>query len=98
LLDIGGVISPNAPFSMVVATKRDDGPKDLGVMHCDYLALEVNRPGKVYLEMNKLCLSEGGRGSVCRNAGIKRFGRPEEFANAVAWLCSDEASFIRLQC
>src|SRR2546421_12226546 len=26
---------PKCSFSMVVPTKRDDGPKDLGVMHCD---------------------------------------------------------------
>jgi NAD(P)-dependent dehydrogenase (short-subunit alcohol dehydrogenase family) len=25
---------------------------------------------------------------------IKRFARPEEMANAVVWLCSDEASFV----
>ena len=25
---------------------------------------------------------------------MRRIGRPEEVANAVCWLCSDEASFI----
>jgi NAD(P)-dependent dehydrogenase (short-subunit alcohol dehydrogenase family) len=25
---------------------------------------------------------------------MRRFGLPEEIANAVVWLCSDEASFV----
>lgn len=39
-------------------------------------------------------LSDEAREQISRAVPMRRIGRPEEIAAAVAWLCSDEASFI----
>jgi NAD(P)-dependent dehydrogenase (short-subunit alcohol dehydrogenase family) len=39
-------------------------------------------------------ISEERRQQIMFPQALKRFGRPEEVAAAVAWLCSDEASFV----
>lgn len=46
--------------------------------------VDVNRPGAA--EIYKT-LSE-------RHSGMKRLGNPEEAANAITWLCSDQASYV----
>ena len=28
------------------------------------------------------------------STSLKRFGKPEDIANAVAWLCGDDASYV----
>ena len=41
---------------------------------------------------------EGGQkealDAMLQTVPAKRYGKPEEMANAVVWLCSDSASFI----
>lgn len=39
-------------------------------------------------------LDERGRNSIIKANPMKRLGKPEEIAGAVAWLCSDESSFM----
>lgn len=52
------------------------------------------RPGFIYTEMH----ADGGEpGRVDRlapNIPLKRGGIPEEVANAIAWLLSEEASYV----
>ncbi|WHR53673.1 glucose 1-dehydrogenase [Vibrio furnissii] len=60
------------------------------------LGIRVNavRPGFIYTEMH----ADGGEpGRVDRlapNIPLQRGGTPEEVANAIAWLLSDEASYV----
>ncbi|EKO3931078.1 glucose 1-dehydrogenase [Vibrio fluvialis] len=60
------------------------------------LGIRVNavRPGFIYTEMH----ADGGEpGRVDRlapNIPLKRGGTPEEVANAIAWLLSEEASYV----
>jgi NAD(P)-dependent dehydrogenase (short-subunit alcohol dehydrogenase family) len=35
-----------------------------------------------------------GMGAVAASLPLKRLGRPDEVANAVLWLASDQASFV----
>jgi len=46
--------------------------------------VDVNRPGaaEIYRKLSE------------RHSGMKRLGEASEVANAIAWLCSGEASFI----
>lgn len=39
-------------------------------------------------------LDERGQKSLVAANPMKRLGKPEEIANAIAWLCSDESSFM----
>lgn len=50
-------------------------------------------PGVIDTSMTKELMERAGDG-VLAATPLSRFGRPEEVANAVAFLCSDAASFI----
>lgn len=60
----------------------------------DNIRVNGVRPGCIYTEMH----ADGGEpGRVDRlgpNLPLKRGGTPEEVANAIAWLLSDEASYV----
>jgi A-factor type gamma-butyrolactone 1'-reductase (1S-forming) len=68
---------------------------------CDYgqMAIRINAvaPGFTHSEMvdvNRPGAAERYRKLVARHSGMNRLGNAEEAANAVVWLCSDEASYI----
>jgi len=46
--------------------------------------VDVNRPGA----------AESYRKLVARHSGMNRLGNADEAANAIVWLCSDEASYV----
>jgi NAD(P)-dependent dehydrogenase (short-subunit alcohol dehydrogenase family) len=46
--------------------------------------VDVNRPGA----------AERYQRLVARHSGMNRLGRADEAANAIVWLCSDEASYV----
>jgi 3-oxoacyl-[acyl-carrier protein] reductase len=73
------------------------------------LALELGRfninvntvaPGWIETEMTKEAAERVGitmedmKERFAKNIPLRRFGRPEDIANVVAFLCSDEASYI----
>nr|WP_210407267.1 SDR family oxidoreductase [Hydrocoleum sp. CS-953] len=51
-------------------------------------------PGPTQTDLLDRILSKIGRSEAKAAQPIGRFGKPEEIANAVVWLCSDAASFI----
>ena len=52
-------------------------------------------PGAIATPINSFVLDDpAARHSVEEEIPIGRFGQPEEIAAAVAWLCSDEASYM----
>ena len=53
----------------------------------------LNLTKSLSTELNAGTEDEARRLAASRNA-LGRFGRPEELANAVAFLCSERASFI----
>ena len=52
------------------------------------------RPGAVDTEMQTIAGDEAHAASKASEAPIGRAGRPEEIAQTIAWLCSDESSFV----
>ncbi len=58
-------------------------------------AIRVNAvsPGRVETPM-MLASNIADMSAVAAGLPLKRLGRPEEVANAVLWLCSDETSFV----
>jgi len=73
------------------------------------LALELGRfninvnavaPGWIETEMTKEAAERVGitmedmKERFAKNIPLRRFGRPEDIANVVAFLCSDEASYV----
>jgi 3-oxoacyl-[acyl-carrier protein] reductase len=69
---------------------------------CRVLALELGRkgvlvncvaPGVIEAAMSERIRREHGR-ELLEHLALRRFGRPEEVASAVAFLCSDEAAYI----
>ncbi|MDP9971937.1 NAD(P)-dependent dehydrogenase (short-subunit alcohol dehydrogenase family) [Variovorax paradoxus] len=59
--------------------------------------VNVIAPGPVETEMAKLVHSVAIRSDYYDTIPLGRYGTPEEMANAVGFLCSDEASFINGQ-
>ncbi|MBT2333021.1 SDR family oxidoreductase [Variovorax paradoxus] len=59
--------------------------------------VNVIAPGPVETEMAKLVHSVAIRSDYHDTIPLGRYGTPEEMANAVGFLCSDEASFINGQ-
>lgn len=63
------------------------------------LGIRINTicPGLIYTPMAEKMI-EGGQkealDAMLQTVPAKRYGKPEEMANAVVWLCSDSASFI----
>ena len=50
-------------------------------------------PGFIESKMTE-GLSDEVKQSCMDSTSLKRFGKPEDVANAVAWLCGDEASYV----
>jgi NAD(P)-dependent dehydrogenase (short-subunit alcohol dehydrogenase family) len=63
------------------------------------LGIRINTicPGLIYTPMAEKMI-EGGQkealDAMLQTVPARRYGKPEEMANAVVWLCSDSASFI----
>ena len=66
---------------------------DSAVQYSPYVRVNCIAPGWVNTEMNKE-LEEDFIKSETEKILVKRFGEPEEIANVVVFLASDEASFI----
>ena len=60
-----------------------------------YKKVRVNAvaPGMVNTQMTN-SIPQEGKESMCRNIPMRRFAEPNEVANAVYWLASDEASYV----
>lgn len=66
---------------------------DSAIQYSPYVRVNCIAPGWVNTEMNKE-LEEDFIKSETEKILVKRFGEPEEIANVVVFLASDEASFI----
>lgn len=66
---------------------------DSAVQYAPYVRVNCIAPGWVNTEMNKE-LEENFIKGETEKILVKRFGEPEEIANVVCFLASDEASFI----
>lgn len=66
---------------------------DSAIQYSPYIRVNCIAPGWVNTEMNKE-LEEDFIKSETEKILVKRFGEPEEIANVVVFLASDEASFI----
>ena len=52
-------------------------------------------PGAIDTPMVRASLdAQGGEAALANRHPIGRIGKPQEVANAVLWLCSDDASFV----
>jgi NAD(P)-dependent dehydrogenase (short-subunit alcohol dehydrogenase family) len=63
------------------------------------MSIRINAvaPGFTHSEMvdvNRPRAAESYRKLVARHSGMNRLGNADEAANAIAWLCSDEASYV----
>lgn len=60
----------------------------------DGIRVNCVRPGGIYTDIH----ADGGEplrvDRIAKNVPMKRGGRPEEVANAILWLLSDEASYV----
>jgi NAD(P)-dependent dehydrogenase (short-subunit alcohol dehydrogenase family) len=68
---------------------------------CDYgqtpIRINAVAPGFTHSEMvdvNRPGAAPNYRKLVARHSGMNRLGNADETANAIAWLCSDEASYV----
>ena len=50
-------------------------------------------PGYIATPMTKETIEERGA-DILNKVPMRRFGVPDEIAEAVAWMCSDKASFM----
>lgn len=66
---------------------------DSAVQYSPYVRVNCIAPGWVNTEMNKELEEDFIKGET-EKILVKRFGEPEEIANVVVFLASDEASFI----
>ena len=62
-------------------------------MRAAQCARELGLPGCVATAMINVLPPER-RQQLASPQALKRFGQPEEVAEAVVWLCSDRASFV----
>ena len=68
----------------------------IGLAHevaAEGIRVNAVRPGYIYTEFHALGGEPGRVDRVKQYVPMKRGGRPEEVANAIVWLLSDEASF-----
>lgn len=59
----------------------------------DGVRVNAVAPGLIETKMMD-CMEENARKQMIKGADLKRFGKPEEIANAIYYLASEEASFI----
>jgi NAD(P)-dependent dehydrogenase (short-subunit alcohol dehydrogenase family) len=59
----------------------------------DGIRVNCVNPGYVQTPMTKETIEERG-GDILAKVPMRRFGVPDEIAEAVAWMCSDKASFM----
>jgi NAD(P)-dependent dehydrogenase (short-subunit alcohol dehydrogenase family) len=59
----------------------------------DGIRVNCVNPGYVATPMTKSIIEERGQ-DILAKVPMRRFGVPNEIAEAVAWMCSDKASFM----
>ncbi|MEY2421948.1 MAG: hypothetical protein QOI95_2015 [Acidimicrobiaceae bacterium] len=100
IVNISSIAARNGASSRHVdyaATKGAIESMTIGLAHevaAEGIRVNCVRPGFIETAMHQGAGSEEGAEDRRRAAALLRGGRPDEVANTVAWLCSDEASYV----
>jgi len=99
IVNVGSVASRGAGANQYVDYAASKGAIDtmtIGLAQevaTEGIRVNAVRPGFIYTELHALGGEPGRVDRVKQNVPMKRGGQPDEVAQAILWLLSDEASF-----